>query len=100
MLVGRDRELGRIRELLDAAGDGRSSALLVHGEAGIGKTALLEAAAEEAAARGFGQFRARGYESESDIAFAGLLELVGPLLDRRDRIPEVQARALGAALAL
>ena len=44
--------------------------------------------------------RTRGYESESDIPFAGLLELLTPLLPLRDRIPEVQARALGSALAL
>ncbi|HEX2087836.1 MAG TPA: AAA family ATPase, partial [Solirubrobacteraceae bacterium] len=61
-LHGRDTEVGRIGELLDAAREGRSAALLVTGEPGIGKTALLEHAA--AAAEGFRVLRARGYESE------------------------------------
>ena len=55
---------------------------------------------EQAAELGFVVLRARGYESESDIPFAGLLELLTPLLALRDKIPEVQARALSSALAL
>ncbi|HEY8582144.1 MAG TPA: ATP-binding protein, partial [Capillimicrobium sp.] len=81
-----------------AARDGRSTALLVHGDAGIGKTTLIDAAVAQA--DGLRVLRARGFEGESDIPFAGLHDLIGPLLDLRDRIPEVQARALGAALAL
>src|SRR6188472_456323 len=67
-LVGRDTERSRLQALLDAARAGRSGALLLHGEAGIGKTALLRWAIE--AADGFAVLRARGMESESDIPYA------------------------------
>ncbi len=98
MLVGRDAQLEELRARLDAARAGLSFALLVHGDAGIGKTALLDAVAEHA--DGMRVLRARGFEAESDIAFAGLHDLLSPLLDLRDRIPGVQAQALGGALAL
>ncbi|HEU4974736.1 MAG TPA: LuxR family transcriptional regulator [Baekduia sp.] len=100
MLLGRQREIAQIEDLLRGAHDGASAALLLRGEPGIGKSALLRHAGERAAELGFGVLRTRGFESESDIPFAGLLELLAPLLSLRDRIPEVQARALGSALAL
>jgi DNA-binding CsgD family transcriptional regulator len=100
LLLGRQHELTHIEGLLTGAKDGTSAALLLHGEPGIGKSALLRAVSEQAAELGFVVLRARGYESESDIPFAGLLELLTPLLALRDKIPEVQARALGSALAL
>ncbi|HWH93517.1 MAG TPA: AAA family ATPase, partial [Baekduia sp.] len=100
MLLGRQRELAHIEGLLNGAKDGTSAALLLHGEPGIGKSALLRATLDQATERGFGILRTRGFESESDIPFAGLLELLTPLLPLRDKIPEVQARALGSALAL
>ncbi len=100
LLLGRQQELTHIEGLLTGAKDGTSAALLLHGEPGIGKSALLRAASEQATELGFVVLRARGYESESDIPFAGLLELLTPLLALRDKIPEVQARALGSALAL
>src|SRR4051812_23487837 len=100
MLIGREREVAHIEGLLDAGRRGESSALLVTGDAGIGKSALLGEAGERAQALGIRVLRTRGFESESDIAFAGLLELLTPLLGLRDRIPEVQAAALGSALAL
>src|SRR4051812_12906939 len=84
--------------MVEAARDGRSAALLVHGEAGVGKTALLRAAAEDAT--GLRVLRARGIESESHLPFAALSELLAPLLDLRGEIPAVQAQALGGALAL
>src|SRR5918999_477804 len=98
MFVGRERERARIDRLLGDARAGRSGALLIHGEAGIGKTALMRWAIGQAS--GMRVLRARGFETESDIPFAGLAELVTPLLDRLDDIPEVQARALRGALAL
>ncbi len=98
MFVGRERERARIDRLLQDARAGRSGALLLHGEAGIGKTALMRWAMTQAS--GMRVLRAKGIESESDIPFAGLTELVTPLLDRLDDIPEVQARALRGALAL
>src|SRR3954469_17669780 len=76
MLVGREDERARLNALLDGARAGRSGALLLHGPPGIGKTALLRWAIE--AADGLRGLRARGMESESDIPFAGLAELVAP----------------------
>ncbi|HEV2061776.1 MAG TPA: ATP-binding protein, partial [Solirubrobacteraceae bacterium] len=98
MLHGRDTEVERIAQLLEAARNGTSGALLITGEPGIGKTALLEHAIGSAA--GFNVLRARGYESERDLPYAGLHALLGPVLRLRERIPEVQAEALGTALAL
>ena len=98
MFVGRERERARIDRLLEDARAGRSGALLLHGEAGIGKTALMRWAIGRAT--GMRVLRARGIETDSDIAFAGLAELVTPLVDLLDAIPEVQARALRGALAL
>ena len=98
MFVGRERERARIDRLLQDARAGRSGALLLHGEAGIGKTALMRWAIGQAT--GMRVLRARGIETESDIPFAGLAELVTPLLERLDDIPDVQAHALRGALAL
>ena len=100
MLVGREPERARIDRLLHDARAGRSGALLLVGEAGIGKTALLEHARAEAVAAGMPVLRARGMQTESDLPFAGLGELLGPLLDRLDAIPPTQATALRGALAL
>src|SRR4051812_1719551 len=98
MFVGRERERARIDRLLQEARAGKSGALLLHGEAGIGKTALMRWAIGQAT--GLRVLRARGIETESDIPFAGLAELVTPLLERLDDIPDVQADALRGALAL
>src|SRR5262245_25693839 len=98
MFVGRERERARIDRLLQEARAGKSGALLLHGEAGIGKTALMRWAIGQAT--GLRVLRARGIETESDIPFAGLAELVTPLLGRLADIPEVQAGALRGALAL
>lgn len=84
--------------MIEAAREGRSAALLVHGEAGMGKTSLLRDAADRAT--GLRVLRARGIESESHLPFAALSELLAPLLDLRGEIPPVQAQALGGALAL
>jgi DNA-binding CsgD family transcriptional regulator len=98
MVVGRARERARLEALLAGASEGRSGALVLRGEAGIGKTALLEHA--EAAASGFTVLRAIGIESESALAFSGLLQLVRPVIDRLGAVPEQQARALAAAVGL
>ena len=98
MLVGRAPERERLRASLAAARSGRGSALVVRGEPGIGKTALLEDL--RAGAEGFRVLVARGVESESRLAYAGLSDLVRPVLDRLEQIPEAQRAALRAALAL
>jgi DNA-binding CsgD family transcriptional regulator/GrpB-like predicted nucleotidyltransferase (UPF0157 family) len=98
VILGRTRERSELDAVLEAAREGRSTVLVVHGEAGIGKTSLLDELA--AGASDFRVLRARGYESESDIPFAGLLDLLSPLLDLVDRIPPAQAAALKGSLAL
>jgi DNA-binding CsgD family transcriptional regulator/tetratricopeptide (TPR) repeat protein len=97
-LVGRDAELAAIRGLLGAARRGQGAALVLHGEPGIGKSTLLDAAAESA--EGMTVLRCAGVESETELAFAGLHQLVWPLLDQLDHLPEEQAAALRGAIGL
>ena len=98
MLLGRDRELAHLVRMLDAARSGPSSAVIVHGEPGIGKTAMLHAIARTAT--GFTVLHARPLEAESELPFAGLADLLRPLLGLLDRIPPPQAAALSGALAI
>ena len=98
MVIGRGAELARIDRLLASARLGTSEALVITGEAGIGKTALLEYAVAQAS--GMTVLRAAGVESESEIPFAGLLTLLRPVLGRIDELPPPQADALRAALGL
>ena len=98
MLLGRDDERLALDRLLAEARGGRSGVLALVGEPGIGKTALLEYAAERA--EGMRVLRARGVESEAEIPFAGLVELLRPALPALDRIPAPQSSALAGALAL
>jgi DNA-binding CsgD family transcriptional regulator len=98
MLLGRERERQALAGLLADARDGRSGVLAFVGEPGIGKSALLDAAA--AAAYEMRVLRARGIESEAQVPFGGLLELLRPALSVLDAIPRPQAAALEGALAL
>jgi DNA-binding CsgD family transcriptional regulator len=98
MLVGRQTEQEQIERLLADAREGRGRALVLRGEAGVGKTALLEHAVE--AATGFRELHALGVESEAELPFAALDELVRPVLDLLDELPQPQANAMKAALAL
>jgi DNA-binding CsgD family transcriptional regulator len=98
MLLGRRAEREAIEQLLAQAHAGRSGALSMRGEAGIGKTVLLEYAA--GAAAGFRVVRAAGVESEMEFAFAGLHQLCAPLLDRLGALPAPQQAALGVAFGL
>ncbi len=98
MLFGRERERRVIQSLVAAARVGESAALVLTGEAGIGKTALLHDAA--ASATGMGLLRATGTESEAEVPFGALLQLLRPALVHLDRIPSPQAGALASALAL
>jgi DNA-binding CsgD family transcriptional regulator len=98
MLLGRDAERLRIDRALAGARMGASAALLLKGEAGIGKTTLLGYATEEAT--GMRVLAARGVQFEADIPFAGLNELLQPALSVLDRLPDHQAAALRGALGL
>jgi DNA-binding CsgD family transcriptional regulator len=98
MLLGRERERQALEGLLSDARSGVSAVLTLVGEPGIGKSSLLEEA--RAAADGFAVLQARGVESEAQVPFGGLLELLRPALARIRSIPAPQADALGRALAL
>jgi len=98
MIIGRKAERRRLDALLDSARAGRSGALVLRGEAGIGKTALLEYAIESA--EGFRVLRALGVESEAEVAFAGVQQLVQPIIGLLTELPSLQASALSAALAI
>jgi len=80
-LVGRDAELDAIDRLIEAAARGESSLLLVRGEAGIGKTRLLDRLSHRAAERRFAVLRGRATELESDVPFAAVVEALEPLDD-------------------
>ncbi|WP_074313463.1 helix-turn-helix transcriptional regulator [Micromonospora cremea] len=98
MVQGRAAERDRIDRMLADARDGASSVLLIHGDAGIGKTALLDYAA--ARASGTRVLRIDGLESETELAFAGLHQLFLPSMDLVDQLPGPQARALRAVFGL
>uniref|UniRef100_UPI002454B214 ATP-binding protein n=1 Tax=Nocardia wallacei TaxID=480035 RepID=UPI002454B214 len=98
MVLGRAEELARIDRLLAAARDGTGGALVLRGDAGIGKTVLLDHAAR--AAVGMRVLRGVGIESEVSVPFAGLHLLLHSCLDRVEALPEPQARALRAAFGL
>ncbi len=98
MLFGRDVECARIDALLHTARERRSDALVLRGEAGIGKSALLEYAVESAG--GFRVLRALGVETEAEIAFAGAQQLLRPVMDALTELPAPQASAIRRALAM
>ena len=97
-LLGRESEQMRIALLLEAACGRRSSALLLMGETGIGKTALLDDAA--ARAEGMRVLRLAGVESELERPLVGFEALCRPLLDQLASLPQRQARALAGALGI
>jgi DNA-binding CsgD family transcriptional regulator len=96
VLIGRGEERARVERLLEAARHGQSGVLVVRGEPGIGKTTLLLHARD--AARGMTVVTATGVESEAELEYSGLLELVRPLLAHLDELPAHQADALREAL--
>ncbi|MCY0917396.1 LuxR C-terminal-related transcriptional regulator [Streptomyces sp. H27-G5] len=95
---GRNAERDRIEQLLVDARQGKSGALLLHGDAGIGKTALLDHAADRE--DGTRVLRVEGIESEMELAFGGLHQLFLPVLDLVDGLPQPQAAALRAVFGL
>ena len=97
-LLGREREREVIERLLGAAGEGHGGVLVVHGDPGVGKTALLEYAVD--AARGFRVARTVGVEGEMELPFAALQQLCSPTLDLMEHLPEPQRDAIAVALGL
>ena len=97
-LFGRDRERGVLDRLLDDVHGGRGGVLVVRGEAGVGKTALLEYATESG--RGFRIARMSGVEAEMELAFAAVQQLCWPFLELMERLPLPQQEALGVAFGL
>ena len=97
-LCGRRRECAVLDESLDQVRGGRGTVLVMRGEAGVGKTALLEYVA--ARARGCRLARVTGVQSEMELAFAGLHQLCAPMLSRAESLPVPQREALRTAFGL
>jgi DNA-binding CsgD family transcriptional regulator len=97
-LLGREREREVLDRLLDGVRGGRGGVLVVHGEAGVGKTALLDYAVE--AACGFRTARTSGIEAEMELPFAAVQQLCSAFLELMDRLPQPQHEALGVAFGL
>ena len=97
-LVGREHEQAEIAQLLASVRSGLSAALVLRGEAGVGKTALLDDAV--AGAADLEIVRLVGIESEMQLGFAGLHQLLMPFLDDIEALPGPQMRALNAAFGI
>jgi DNA-binding CsgD family transcriptional regulator len=97
-LFGREREREVLDRLLDGVRGGRGGVLVVHGEAGVGKTALLEYAAE--AGREFRIARTSGVEAEIELPFAAVQQLCSAFFELMQRLPQPQHDALGVAFGL
>ena len=97
-LLGRRSECAALDQLVASVRAGSSRALVLRGEAGVGKSALLEYLAQHSS--GCGVARAAGVESEMELAYAGLQQLCAPFLDRAERLPGPQRDALGTAFGL
>jgi AAA ATPase domain len=97
-LLGRADECARLNGLIDDIRRGESRSLVLRGEAGIGKTALLEYLI--ASASDLNVARATGVESEMELAYASLHQLCAPMLDRLERLPTPQHDALRVVFGL
>src|SRR4030081_3132500 len=97
-LLGREHQRVALDRLLEAARGGRGGVLVVHGESGVGKTALLEYAG--GAGREFRVVQTVGVEGEMELPYAALQQLCSPILDRSERLPDPQRDALGVAFGL
>ncbi|HEX5924163.1 MAG TPA: AAA family ATPase [Baekduia sp.] len=98
VLLGRAAEREALDRLLESVRGGQSAVLVIRGEAGVGKTALLHHCARQAS--GFRVARIAGVESEMELPFAGLHQLCAPMLGRLGALPKPQQGALGVALGL
>src|SRR5882757_4773007 len=97
-LLGRQREREVLERFLNAARGGDGGVLVVYGEPGAGKTALLEYAVE--AGREFRVLRTAGVEGEMELPYAALQQLCSPILDLMERLPDPQGDALAVAFGL
>lgn len=97
-LIGRQSESEVLDRLIGAVRAGESQALVMLGEPGVGKTALLDYAAGQAL--GCRVVRAAGVQSEMELAFAGLSQLLAPMLDHLERVPGPQREALETAFGI
>src|SRR5882762_10285960 len=97
-LLGRERQRVALDRLLEAARGGHGGVLVVHGEPGVGKTALLEYAGE--AAREFRVLQTVGVEGEMELPYAALQQLCSPILELTERLPMPQCDALCAHRSL
>jgi predicted ATPase len=98
-LIGREREFEALGQLVNHISE-RGAAVLISGAAGIGKSALLAAVREHASASGMRDLRATGVQSETHLPFAGLHQLLRPILDAVADLPEPQRDALLAAFGM
>src|SRR5690242_17319274 len=98
MLVGRQDECRQLEELLSDVRNGASRTLVIRGEAGIGKSALLDYLIEQGSRCVV--VRAAGVQAESELPFAGLHQLCAPLLDGLAGLPEPQQDAISTAFGL
>ena len=98
MLIGREVESARLATALASARAGAGAALVLVGEPGIGKTTLLRGLVDQAGEMTV--LETAGVESEADLPYAALIDVLQPVLHRLDALPEAQAVALSTALAL
>jgi hypothetical protein len=97
-LLGREREREVLDRLLDGVRGGHGGVLVMRGDAGVGKTALLEYTVE--AGRGFRIARTSGIEAEMELPFAVVQQLCSPFFELLERLPQPQHDALGVAFGL
>ena len=97
-LLGRQRELAVLERLLETARGGHGAIIVVHGDPGVGKTALLELAIE--VGEGFRVVRTAGVEGEMELDYAALQQLCSPIMGFAERLPDPQRDALEVAFGL
>jgi DNA-binding CsgD family transcriptional regulator len=100
LLFGRESEVAALTKLIDGIDAGAGGAVVVRGESGIGKSSLLDLATDHANARGMVVLTGNGTQSEAHLPFAGLHQLLQPLLADLDKLPLRQRMALEAALGM
>ncbi len=98
MLHGRAEELATLTTVVESARGGRAAAMVIRGEAGVGKSALVDELTSQS--EDVQVLRTRGVESEVDFTFGGLYDLLRPAMPRIHRLPPGQASAMRTAFGL